>query len=104
MRTNDPHQEGGMSRLYCNNDWEHKREADRDFDRGGLLSKPPGGENMSEIELREATPHQWRMGFERYEKLRRLNPREFSALWEEALESGKHFDELVDELPGRSRR
>lgn len=33
----------------------------------------------------------------RYEKLRRLNPREFEELWRAALEN-RYFDDLVDEL------
>jgi hypothetical protein len=36
---------------------------------------------------------------ERYEKLRKLNPRQYSDLWCRCLNGDYHFDELVDELP-----
>lgn len=34
----------------------------------------------------------------RYEKLRKLNPRQFAELYNINLKTGKPFDELVDEL------
>ena len=34
----------------------------------------------------------------RYEKLRKLNPRQFAELYEANLKTGKPFDELVDGL------
>jgi hypothetical protein len=34
----------------------------------------------------------------RYEKLRRLNPRQFQELWNKNLQTGIAFDTLVDEL------
>lgn len=39
-----------------------------------------------------------KLGHDRYEKLRKLNPRGYKALWICALTGGKRFDELVDEL------
>jgi len=33
----------------------------------------------------------------RYEYLRKLNPREFAALWARNIETGTHFDDLVDQ-------
>jgi hypothetical protein len=33
----------------------------------------------------------------RYEYLRKLNPREFAALWKRNIETGTHFDDLVDQ-------
>lgn len=38
-------------------------------------------------------------GWQRYEKLRKLNPRQFGDLWDEALKGDKRFDDLVDDLP-----
>jgi hypothetical protein len=35
----------------------------------------------------------------RYEKLRKLNPRQYGELWQRNLEGDYHFDELVDALP-----
>lgn len=38
----------------------------------------------------------------RYEKLRRLSPREFMALWNESItRPGANFDRLVDKLKGK---
>jgi hypothetical protein len=34
----------------------------------------------------------------RYQLLRTFNPQQFSALWEENLNTGKPFDELLDEM------
>lgn len=45
------------------------------------------------------SPVDIRRGHMRYEKLRKLNPREFKDLWEKALK-GSHFDSLVDKLEG----
>lgn len=39
-----------------------------------------------------------KLGHDRYEKLRKLNPRGYSDLWNRALTGDKRFDELVDEL------
>ena len=38
-------------------------------------------------------------GNDRYEKLRRINPKDFSELWLRSLEGDETFDELVDALP-----
>ena len=35
----------------------------------------------------------------RYEKLRRMNPKDFSELWLRSSEGDETFDELVDALP-----
>jgi hypothetical protein len=37
-------------------------------------------------------------GAVRYEAIRKLNPRQFTKLWEKALKGPKSFDQLVDEL------
>ncbi|MFZ4437651.1 MAG: hypothetical protein ACOYOS_04430 [Syntrophales bacterium] len=37
-------------------------------------------------------------GNDRYEKLRRINPKDFSDLWLRSLEGDETFDELVDAL------
>ena len=41
---------------------------------------------------------EYKIGHDRYEKLRRLNPREFKELYEKNLTSGTSFDILVDKL------
>lgn len=37
-----------------------------------------------------------RIAKKRYEKVRRMNPRQFSDLWSVGIKSGEHFDDLVD--------
>ncbi len=37
-------------------------------------------------------------GYERYEKLRKLNPKQFLELWEECLKMDVRFDDQVDKL------
>ena len=44
----------------------------------------------------ELTKHE--LGYERYEKLRKLNPRQFQELWETNLTTGQPFDGLVDKI------
>ncbi len=39
----------------------------------------------------------WKQGYDRYEKIRLLNPREFAKLWNRNLD-GENFDEMVDAL------
>jgi len=39
-----------------------------------------------------------RLGWIRYEKLRKLSPFRYKQLWELSLKSGKAFDDLVDSL------
>ena len=39
------------------------------------------------------------LGWQRYEKVRKLNPAQFADLWKENLTTGVHFDILVDQLP-----
>lgn len=39
-----------------------------------------------------------RKAHERYETVRRLNPRQFSDTWRVSITSGKPFDELVDDM------
>lgn len=39
----------------------------------------------------------WKRGFERYEKLRKLSPRNFMELWHRSL-GGERFDDLVDRM------
>lgn len=53
-----------------------------------------------EVELRKANEKiaELQKSHERYEKLRRLTPREFSDLWNENLHPGVSFDVLVDGL------
>ena len=48
-------------------------------------------------------PTDWKLGWERYEKVRRLTPREFDEIWRENVKTGIPFDYLVDELPWRDK-
>lgn len=41
---------------------------------------------------------EYKIGHDRYEKLRRLSPKEFHDLYDKNLTSGTHFDTLVDKL------
>lgn len=41
---------------------------------------------------------EYKIGHDRYEKLRRLSPMQFAALYKKNLTSGIHFDTLVDQL------
>ena len=38
----------------------------------------------------------------RYEKVRRLNPREFKEIWENCLKNDIRFDDAIDALAGRN--
>lgn len=38
------------------------------------------------------------IGHLRYEKVRRLNPRQWQEAWDICLQTGKRFDDFVDEL------
>jgi hypothetical protein len=41
---------------------------------------------------------EYRAGWQRYEKLRKLNPRQFGELWERHLKEDMRFDDMVDAL------
>jgi hypothetical protein len=41
---------------------------------------------------------EYKIGYDRYEKLRRLSPMQFHELYEKNLRTGEHFDKLVDKL------
>jgi hypothetical protein len=41
---------------------------------------------------------EYKIGHDRYEKLRRLSPMQFQELYEKNLKTGEHFDTLVDKL------
>jgi hypothetical protein len=41
---------------------------------------------------------EYKVGYDRYEKLRRLSPAQFAELYKKNLTSGIHFDTLVDQL------
>jgi hypothetical protein len=51
-----------------------------------------------EMRLEKVRIEEYKLGWQRYEKLRKLSPVLFKDLWLEALNSGKPFDELVDAL------
>ena len=53
--------------------------------------------------LRKENIEKWRAGFERYEFLRTLTPREYAKLWRRALASEGTFDEIVDEAIKKKR-
>jgi hypothetical protein len=46
------------------------------------------------VEQRE----KYKIGHDRYEKLRRLSPMQFHELYEKNIKTGEHFDTLVDKL------
>lgn len=48
-------------------------------------------DNLTEVEIRKKA--------ELYEKLRRMNPREFTELYRKNISSGMKFDELLDKWP-----
>lgn len=48
-------------------------------------------DNLTEAEIRKKA--------ELYEKLRRMNPREFTELYRNNIETGVLFDELVERWP-----
>ena len=41
---------------------------------------------------------EYKIGHDRYEKLRRLSPIQFHELYEKNIKTGEHFDNLVDKL------
>jgi len=41
---------------------------------------------------------EYKIGYDRYEKIRRLSPMQFHQLYEKNLKTGEHFDTLVDKL------
>ena len=53
--------------------------------------------------LRKENIEKWRAGFERYEFLRTLSPREYAKVWRRALASEGTFDEIVDEAIKKKR-
>ena len=55
------------------------------------------GEALMQEELVERA-RKIRLGHDRYEKMRRLSPAEFTRLWKSSLLDNKKFDELVDKI------
>lgn len=51
----------------------------------------------NEIIVTELDIEKYKLGYERYEKLRKLDPGQYLSLWERAL-NGEKFDEMVDKL------
>jgi DNA anti-recombination protein RmuC len=41
---------------------------------------------------------EYKLGYNRYEKLRRFSPMQFHELYEKNIKTGEHFDKLVDKL------
>jgi hypothetical protein len=41
---------------------------------------------------------EYKIGHDRYEKVRRLSPMQFHELYEKNIKTGEHFDKLVDKL------
>jgi hypothetical protein len=93
--------------------YEHAAEFDMTFNyekfiitvrqrRSGMNNYPPlmnAKELKAEAERLKTANAKLIKGNDRYEKLRRMNPKDFSALWLESLEGDKTFDGLVDALP-----
>lgn len=50
------------------------------------------------VELPLSEYHKIKDGFDRYEKVRKLNPRQFKEIYEENIKTGVPFDELIDRL------
>jgi len=46
----------------------------------------------------ERQRNEYKIGHDRYEKLRRLSPMQFHELYDRNIKTGKPFDTLVDEL------
>lgn len=40
----------------------------------------------------------WRIGFDRYETARRMNPQQWAEAWALNISTGKPFDEIIDNL------
>ena len=59
---------------------------------------------MQGSKMSNKTIDDYKKGYERYEKLRKLNLRQFSELYSESIKSGKRFDDLVDELGGKNEQ
>ena len=55
------------------------------------------GETLMQKQLVERA-REIRQGFDRYEKMRRLSPHQFTELWRESFRSRGRFDELVDKI------
>ena len=54
--------------------------------------------NMSDFHEVVEQRDQYKIGHDRYEKLRRLSPMQFHELYEKNIKTGEHFDKLVDKL------
>ena len=61
-----------------------------------FLGKPDA--TPSEIRVRLGDWEHHRLGYSRYEKLRKLSPRQFADLYQRNLNGEGHFDDLVDKL------
>ena len=48
--------------------------------------------------LADARIEEYKLGWQRYEKLRKLPPVRYQKLWNECIKNDKRFDELVDAL------
>lgn len=68
-------------------------EDERTMDEAGIYA----GEITKAIRAAIAEIQELRVAHRRYEALRRVNPRQFMALWERNMK-GEKFDVLVDEL------
>ncbi|MGZ8907302.1 MAG: hypothetical protein ACXW1U_16470 [Methylobacter sp.] len=67
---------------------------------GGVMAMidPTMNNFMNSVEQSYHDKEKWRQGFNRYEKLRKLDPRRFEELYRENLRTNTPFDELVDRL------
>ena len=55
------------------------------------------GETVMQDELVEHA-REIRLGYDRYQKMRQLQPNGFTRIWKEAFPNKKKFDELVDKI------
>ena len=58
----------------------------------------PTIELLAEIAYLKQECTRLKIGYDRYEKLRKLNAQQFTELYRAWFRSGKTFDEMVDEL------
>ena len=73
-------------------DWKNALEAELSALRTAAIA------GAAEIEQLRAENERLKVGNDRYEILRTLNPRQFADLYAKNLETGTPFDELVDGL------
>jgi hypothetical protein len=74
--------------------FDEKAKLEEDLDRALKAWAEAVTERTEALLERE----EYKVGYDRYEKLRRLSPAQFAELYKKNLTSGIHFDTLVDQL------